>query len=103
MLASDKEVDMDSVPRWMRSEFMYTNFGSGTGEAVKVLADDRLNAVVATGSIAALNAAEQLVRQLDVPSDGGNGRRIRVLEVVNADASELAETLDELFASSDDG
>ena len=104
MIASEEQVDMDSVPRWMRYEMRYSNFaGNDSGGAVKVLADDRLNAIVATGSIGALNAAEQIVRQLDVPTNDRNGRRIRVLEVVNADASELAETLDELFASSDDG
>lgn len=104
MLSAEESVDLESVPRWMRYEMMYSGLsGDKSGGTVKVLADDRLNAVVTTGSIGALNAAEQLVLQLDVPTSGGDGRRIRVLEVVNADAAELAETLDELFASSDDG
>lgn len=102
MLAGGGEVDLDGYPRWMRAELVFQQSMSGGGE-VKVMADERLNAVVATGPVAALNVAEQLARQLDVAPAGGDDRRIRVLEVRNADAAVLGTTLDELFAATDDG
>jgi len=105
MLAEQSIIDPKDLPGWMRAELMMAKVrGQVPDEApIRVLADDRLNAVVVTGPSAVLNAAEQLVSQLDVPAGSNGGRSIRVLEIRNADARELATTLDELFAEDDDG
>ena len=106
MLAETDGLEQSDMPRWMRQEMSWRRMsGQSMGERrpIKILADDRLNAVIATGPVAILNAAEQLVQQLDVPSGGGSARRIRVLEVRNTDAIDLAGTLDELFVTADDG
>ena len=105
MLAEQAIINPQDLPGWMRAELMIAKVrGQVPDEApIRVLADDRLNAVVVTGPSAVLNAAEQLVSQLDVPAGSGGGRSIRVLEIRNADARELATTLDELFVEDDDG
>ena len=106
MLAETDGLDQSDMPRWMRQEMSWRRMSGQTGgepRPIRILADDRLNAVIATGPLSILNAAEQLVRQLDVPSGGGSARRIRVLEVRNTDAVDLATTLDELFVTADDG
>ena len=105
LLAEDSMVQPRDLPSWMRAELMMARVRGQIDEEppIRVLPDDRLNAVIVTGPLAALDAAEQLVAQLDVAAPGGGGRSIRVLEVRNADARELATTLDELFAAADDG
>ena len=105
MLAEQAIIDPKDLPGWMRAELMMARVRGQVPEeaTIRVLADDRLNAVVVTGPSAVLNAAEQLVSQLDVPAGSDGGRSIRVLEIRNADARELATTLDELFAEDDDG
>jgi len=105
LLAEESMLQPRDLPSWMRAELMMARARGQVSEEppIRVLPDDRLNAVIVTGPLAALNAAEQLVGQLDVAAPGGGGRSIRVLEVRNADARELATTLDELFAVADDG
>ncbi|MCP4496015.1 MAG: hypothetical protein GY825_04450 [Phycisphaeraceae bacterium] len=105
LLTEDSVLQPRDLPSWMRAELMMARARGQVSEEppIRVLPDDRLNAVIVTGPLAALNAAEQLVAQLDVAAPGGGGRSIRVLEVRNADARELATTLDELFAVADDG
>jgi type II secretion system protein D len=105
LLTEDSVLQPRDLPSWMRAELMMAKARGQVSDEppIRVLPDDRLNAVIVTGPLAALNAAEQLVAQLDVAAPGGSGRSIRVLEVRNADARELATTLDELFAVADDG
>ncbi|MCH2132657.1 MAG: hypothetical protein MK116_02795 [Phycisphaerales bacterium] len=70
---------------------------------VRVVADPRLNAVVVAATPAILAVAEQMVSQLDVdPSTVHTAalRRVAVMQVRNADARELAASLDALFAES---
>ncbi|MHC4809018.1 MAG: secretin N-terminal domain-containing protein [Planctomycetota bacterium] len=66
---------------------------------LRVAADPRLNAVVISATPGILAAAEEMVRQLDVPSGGGDsaGRSVRVLSLQAADASEVAVTLSGIF------
>ena len=105
MLAEEKLLDAKDMPSWMQIEVLRAQAQGRLQQdaPVRVLADDRLNAIIATGPVAALNAAEQLVKQLDVPAGDAGLRMIRVLEVRNAEAAELARTLDEMFETSDDG
>ncbi len=66
---------------------------------LRVAADPRLNAVVISATPGILAAAEEMVRQLDVPSGGGDsaGRSVRVLSLQAADAAEVARTLSGIF------
>lgn len=104
MLADKSLLDDRDLPDWMRVGLVRYGIDGGgqSSSGIRVLADTRLNAIVVTGPIAALNAAEQLAHQLDGEDAGRVDRRIRVLAVRNADAAEIGETLDELFATTDD-
>ncbi|MCP3904428.1 MAG: hypothetical protein GY715_12440 [Planctomycetes bacterium] len=68
-------------------------------EPVRVAADPRLNAVVVSGPTAVLNIADEMIAQLDVDPTGfaGRARSLRVVVVENADATELASSLEALF------
>ena len=70
---------------------------------VRVQADNRLNAVVIVATPHVLAVAEQMVKQLDInPADvnAAAARRVQVLHVRNADARELATSLEALFSES---
>ncbi len=68
---------------------------------LRVIADERLNAVVVSATPSALDAAEEMLRQLDVAPGVESGRTVRVLAVRNADAAELSRTLVDLFETDD--
>ncbi|MBL9149386.1 MAG: hypothetical protein JNM94_11895 [Phycisphaerae bacterium] len=67
-----------------------------TEPPVRVIADQRLNAVVISASSATLNVAEQMVEQLDQASPA-DARNVRVLTLENADATEIARNLEDVF------
>ncbi|MCH2152846.1 MAG: hypothetical protein MK089_05845, partial [Phycisphaerales bacterium] len=72
-------------------------------EDVRVVADPRLNAVIVAATPAILSVAEQMVAQLDVDPNQVHAaamRRVAVMQVRNADARELAASLEALFAES---
>ena len=72
--------------------------GTATAETpVKVASDSRLNAVIVSGTGATLNVAEQMIAQLDVEPRGDFRRSVRVLAIENADAADLARSLEEVF------
>lgn len=71
---------------------------------VHIAADPRLNAIVISAPPAVLNVAEELVGQFDVDPAGVAGaspRAVRVLAVRNAEATDLAENLQAIFAEGD--
>ncbi|MFM7133942.1 MAG: secretin N-terminal domain-containing protein, partial [Planctomycetota bacterium] len=70
---------------------------------LRVVADPRLNAVVISATPSALDAAEEMLKQLDVPPGGTAGRSVRVLSLRNADATEIASTLADLFEMEEGG
>lgn len=81
--------------------FFFNDFEADDPD-LRVSADARLNAVVISATPGVLAAAEEMVRQLDVPAGpgAGGGRSVRVLTLRAADAQAVAETLDAVF---DDG
>jgi type II secretion system protein D len=95
----------EDVPFWMRAEAVLRNRPlPEAGPDVRVAADQRLNAIVVSAPPAVLNVAEQMIAQLDVPPGGAAAaalRSVRVLVVENADAAELARTLEGIFAEPD--
>ncbi len=66
------------------------------GNQVKFIADERLNAVIVFGSPADIAKYRELVSILDVPSMSSSSR-INVYYLENADATELAGTLNSLL------
>ncbi len=64
---------------------------------VRVAADSRLNAVIVSASPATVNVAEQMVTQLDQSPAQAQNRSVRVLTVANADAIEIAKSLEDVF------
>jgi len=71
--------------------------GSETGGAVtlsQIIPDERTNKLIVVASPAAFERILQIVREVDVPTDAGG--RINVYPLENADAEELASTLQTL-------
>ena len=69
---------------------------------LRVIADERLNAVIISATPSALDAADEMLQQLDVaPGSAPGERMVRVLSVRNADASEIAKSLVDLFETDD--
>lgn len=89
-----RESAVDRLPVWMRSESLLR----GETPPVKVAAEPRLNALVVSGPAGVLDVAEQLAQQLDAdPGPGGGDRPVRIVTLTNADAAELAASLDAVF------
>jgi type II secretory pathway component GspD/PulD (secretin) len=74
---------------------------SGAEPALRVIADERLNAVVISATPTALDAAEEMLRQLDVAPGTESDRTVRVITMRNGDASEVAKSLADIFETDD--
>ncbi|MFM1803492.1 MAG: Type secretion system protein precursor [Planctomycetota bacterium] len=68
---------------------------------LRVIADERLNAVVISATPTALDAAEEMLRQLDVAPGGEADRTVRVITLRNGDAAEVAKSLTDIFETDD--
>lgn len=92
-----RESSLAGLPPWLRQQAI----ANGTKESaeVRVASEPRLNALVISGPKAVLDVAEQVIAELDVDpvSAGGGGRDVRVLTLENADASQLAASLQAMF------
>ncbi len=74
---------------------------AATEPSLRVIADERLNAVVISATPGALDAAEEMLQQLDVAPGRETDRVVRVLALRNADAGEIAKSLIDLFETDD--
>jgi type II secretion system protein D len=74
---------------------------AATEPRLRVIADERLNAVVISATPSALDAAEEMLQQLDVAPGRESDRVVRVLTLRNADADEIARSLVDLFETDD--
>ena len=68
---------------------------------LRVIADERLNAVVISATPTALDAAEEMLRQLDVTPGNESDRTVRVITLRNGDAPEIAKSLLDIFETDD--
>jgi general secretion pathway protein D len=68
--------------------------GSTRGQ-VRIITDERTNALILLAARTVLDEMRSLIRKLDVPVEGGG--RIQVYYLRHADAEELAETLNSLL------
>jgi len=101
LLAEQDLIDPSTLPPWALADFMRTRQQMRGGRPdVRIAADDRLNAIVIAAVGSVLDAAEQMIAQLDVDrtEDGPAARRVRVITLANADAAEVASSLDAILA-----
>ncbi len=92
-----KESDLDLVPEWARIQLLRER-RQPREQAVRVAPEPRLNALVISGPAGTLALAEQVIGELDTSEVAEREEReVRVLPVVNADAAELASSLEGLF------
>ena len=68
-----------------------------SGRSVRVLLDARSNSLVVSGDPESLNAASQIIQQLDARPDA-SPREFRIFDLKSSDASSLVPTLNSLLA-----
>ncbi|MCA9278525.1 MAG: hypothetical protein H6815_07685 [Phycisphaeraceae bacterium] len=98
--ALTQESMIDKLPQWDRGWFLRNNPDAGK-VGVRVTSDARTNSIVVTAPLPMLDLAEQIMRDLDVPSTTGmaaESRPVRVLSLTNADAKEFAASIEAVFA-----
>lgn len=102
LLADPDRVNVNDLPQWARAEYLRQRQVSPVAD-VRVVADTRLNAVVISAPPATLAVAGEMCVQLDVDprQDPSTLRTVRVLSIENADAAQLAQSLEALFADTD--
>jgi type II secretory pathway component GspD/PulD (secretin) len=96
-----KEDPIDRLPWWAQESARLQRVRSGGSEptSIRVQSEPRLNALVVSAPAPILELAEDVVAELDAdPAAMGNGRSVRVLTLVNADASELAGSIEAVFS-----
>ncbi len=98
-----RESTIDQLPEFARWQYLLRARQPGEQEdrpRVRVAAERRLNAVVIAAPLDAIELAEQIVAELDVPPTGpaGGQRLVRVIPLLNADAAALSESIDAMFA-----
>ncbi|MCC6659275.1 MAG: hypothetical protein IT437_00140 [Phycisphaerales bacterium] len=99
-----RESIIDRLPAWQVGQYLAS--GGDTGDTVHVAAERRLNAVVVSAPGPVLDMAEQVVAQLDVdPKTRGTvaARPVRIITLANADAAELATSLEAVFTEQPGG
>ncbi|MCC6969901.1 MAG: hypothetical protein IT434_06725 [Phycisphaerales bacterium] len=90
------------IPEYQRFQYL-TQKGQGapSGDAgIRVAAERRLNAIVVSGPVSVLEVAEQVVSELDADPatrGGETTRAVRLISLLNADASELATSIEAVF------
>ncbi len=91
-----KESSIDRLPQWMQAQVL--SRGGTEPPKVRVIAEQRLNALVVSGPRAIIDMAEQAIAELDAdPTGAGPQRAVRVITLQNADAAQLAASLEAVF------
>ncbi len=96
---------VEQLSPWDRGWFIREMARSGQEQQsdVRVAAERRMNAIIIAADASQLDMAEQVVRELDKPGGADpDGRSIRVIPLVNADATALAENLEAMFEGESD-
>jgi len=106
LLVERELIDPKALPTWAQAEYLRIRQQNLAGKPeVRLVADERLNAIVVAAPASVLDAAEQMVAQLDVErGEGGESgdRSVRLLTLRNADATEVAASLEAIFAEEKD-
>lgn len=106
LLVERELIDPKGLPTWAQAEYLRIRQQNMAGKPeVRLVADERLNAIVVAAPASVLDAAEQMVAQLDVErgeGDESGDRSVRLLTLQNADATEVATSLEAIFAEEKD-
>ncbi|MEN0019340.1 MAG: secretin N-terminal domain-containing protein [Planctomycetota bacterium] len=106
---------LDGVPSFSRgfllSDIIRRSGGRGLPDgiaapALRVVPEPRMNALIVSAPATALELAEQVIAELDQPTDPGDdssSRPVRIIALKNSDARELADNLTNVFTAEDDG
>lgn len=96
----ERESVIDIVPEWnWYGRYELLRRGMADTPPVKVVPEPRLNALIVSGPTAMLDAAEQVVGELDIDPSGAPSVPDRVVSVItlkNADAAQLAANIEAL-------
>lgn len=100
-----RESVVDQLSPRDRAAFLRQNGPQGPSNRVRVAAERRTNAIIVSGPQLLLEAAEQLIKAIDVdPSQhGAVSRSVRILTLQNADASQMAANIQAVFAEETGG
>ncbi len=97
-----KEDPIDRLPWWVQENARLQRFQQGGARPapIRVEPERRLNALVISAPVALLELASEVVGELDVDpaARAGGGRSVRVLTLANADAIELQQNIEAVFA-----
>ncbi|MFG0327722.1 MAG: secretin N-terminal domain-containing protein [Phycisphaerales bacterium JB037] len=98
-----RQSEIDLIPDWARWTYIQTRQRQGGDSAVeqpvRVVAEPRLNALIVSAPAGVLELAEQVVSEIDREREGAEtDRLVRVIPAMNADARELAATIEAVFA-----
>lgn len=99
----ERESILSYLRPWEIGDFVRRTGPDALGQNVRVSAERRLNAVVVSAPTPLLELAEQIIADLDSDQSlrGVPERSIRVITLVNADASELARNVEDVFTADD--
>lgn len=100
-----RESVVDQLSPRDRAAFLRQNGPQGPSNRVRVAAERRTNAIIVSGPQLLLEAAEQLIKEIDVdPSQhGAVSRSVRILTLQNADANQMAANIQAVFAEEQGG
>jgi type II secretion system protein D len=95
-----RESVVDQLSPRDRAAFLRQNVQQGPSNRVRVAAERRTNAIIVSGPQLLIDAAEQLIKEIDVdPSQhGAVSRSVRILTLQNADANQMAANIQGVFA-----
>ncbi|MGP1345269.1 MAG: secretin N-terminal domain-containing protein, partial [Phycisphaerales bacterium] len=97
-------IQTERMNEWMRYDLRMRGRDVDESAPVRVVAEERLNAVVITAPRELLTVAEEIVTQLDAEraESASDPVSVRVFRMVNGDASEVSQTLEALFVEDAD-
>ncbi|MFM1889363.1 MAG: Bacterial type secretion system short domain, partial [Planctomycetota bacterium] len=101
LLDPEPAIDTRGMPGWLQVEMLRSRQQRGV-DVVRAVADRRLNAVILTGPVSELDAAERMVKELDqrAASETSATTSIEVIAIRNGDAASIAQSLEAMFEDS---
>ncbi|MGA1466512.1 MAG: secretin N-terminal domain-containing protein [Phycisphaerales bacterium] len=101
LLDPEPAIDTRGMPGWLQVEMLRSRQQRGV-DVVRAVADRRLNAVILTGPVSELDAAERMVKELDqrAASETSAATSIEVIAIRNGDAASIAQSLEAMFEDS---
>jgi type II secretion system protein D len=91
-----KESLLSRLPQWQIGQILAQG-GGRMGDEVRIAAERGINAVVISAPTSVIDMAEQVIAELDVDpaqQPGRLDRPVRIITLVNADATELAASIE---------